>query len=294
MNYESHIEAVLHYINMQILYDWSLEPDGAFNESIGIDVLSKIACLSKRNFQLVFKSLMKESPRQYINRVRLEYGLQLLKEKRYTQKEIAERTGWTNDTAFYNAFKKRYWQSPAKYKLDKFASDVVPDTIDCSLFELTERPIIFLIYQGCYTDCASECFEERSWELLHEYALSNDLLPEQEEYWGISYDDREITVDEKCRFYAGLTVHHLPKLKVSDKIKAMYLPAARYAVYEHKGSYDELDSFYDAILQQLPEGYQLGEDLVLERYLNSVTDTPEPDLLTEVLLPVVKVGSNRL
>ena len=123
MNYKSHIETVLHYINMQIRRDWSLEPDGAYQDSICIDALSKVACLSKRNFQLVFKSIMKESPGQYVNRIRLEYGLQLLKEKRYTQKEIAERTGWTNDTAFYNAFRKRYWQSPTMYKLDKFASD---------------------------------------------------------------------------------------------------------------------------------------------------------------------------
>ncbi len=292
MNYKSHIETVLHYINMQIRRDWSLEPDGAYQDSICIDALSKVACLSKRNFQLVFKSIMKESPGQYVNRIRLEYGLQLLKEKRYTQKEIAERTGWTNDTAFYNAFRKRYWQSPTMYKLDKFASDTVWGKIGCSLLELAERPILFLLYQGCYTDCASECFEERSWERLYEYALSHDLLPETTEYWGICYDDREITVDEKCRFYAGLTVRHLPKLKVTDEIKTMLLLKSRYAVYVHKGAYDELDSFYDAILQQIPDGYLLGEDLILERYLNSVADTPETDLLTEVLLPVVEVHSN--
>lgn len=95
MDYQSHIETVIHYINMQIRHNWSLESDDAFNESTCINTLSQVACLSKRNFQLVFKSIMKESPGQYINRVRLEYGLQLLKEGRYSQKEIAERTGWT-------------------------------------------------------------------------------------------------------------------------------------------------------------------------------------------------------
>lgn len=144
MDYQSHIETVIHYINMQIRHNWSLESDDAFNESTCINTLSQVACLSKRNFQLVFKSIMKESPGQYINRVRLEYGLQLLKEGRYSQKEIAERTGWTNDTAFYNAFKKRYLQSPAKYKSENFVSDVISDTIDCSLLELSEIPIIFL------------------------------------------------------------------------------------------------------------------------------------------------------
>ncbi|MCL3849933.1 AraC family transcriptional regulator [Parabacteroides sp. GYB001] len=294
MDYQSHIETVIHYINMQIRHNWSLESDDAFNESTCINTLSQVACLSKRNFQLVFKSIMKESPGQYINRVRLEYGLQLLKEGRYSQKEIAERTGWTNDTAFYNAFKKRYLQSPAKYKSENFVSDVISDTIDCSLLELSEIPIIFFIYQGSYTDFVSGCFEERSWELLYDYAQSNNLLPEKEEYWGICYDDRDITVDEKCCFYAGLTVRHMPNLKVDNEIKAMLLPKAEYAVYVHKGIYDKLDSFYNAILQQIPEGYCLGEGLILERYLNSVADTSEEDLLTEVLLPVVKAKSNLL
>ena len=161
MNYKSHIETVLHYINMQIRHDWSLEPDEAFNESISIDMLSRVACLSRRNFQLVFKSVTKETPRQYINRVRLESGLQLLKVKRYSQKEIAERTGWTNDTAFYNAFRKKYLQSPAKYGLGKFNSSIVSGPVGCSLLEFAERPIVFLIYQGCYADYASGCIEEK-------------------------------------------------------------------------------------------------------------------------------------
>lgn len=237
---------------------------------------------------------MKESPGQYINRLRLEYGLQLLKEKRYSQKEIAERIGWANVTAFYNAFRKRCSQSPKKYKFDKFDSDLILNTIDYTLLELSETPIIFFIYQGSYTDCASEYFEEKSWERLYDYARSNNLLPEKEEYWGICYNDRDITVDEKCCFYAGLTVCHLPKLKVMDEIKAMLLPKSEYAVYVHKGSYNKLDFFYDAILQQIPEGHHLGEGLILERYLNSVADTSENDLLTEVLLPVIKDKSSLL
>ena len=50
----------------------------------------------------------------------------------------------------------------------------------------------------------------------------------------------------------------------------MYLPKANYAVYTHKGPYDKLESFYNAILQQIPKGYDLSEGLILERYLNSI------------------------
>lgn len=67
----------------------------------------------------------------------------------------------------------------------------------------------------------------------------------------------------------------------------MYLPKTNYVVYTHKGPYDKLESFYNAILQQIPKGYDLSEGLILERYLNSIAETSEEELLTEVLLPVI-------
>ncbi|MDL2223667.1 GyrI-like domain-containing protein [Bacteroidales bacterium OttesenSCG-928-M11] len=288
MNYKAQIDTVLHYINLQVQKDWSAEPDNAFNDATSIAKLMGIACMANRNFQLVFKEYIGETIGKYVNRIRMEYGALLLKENRYSHKKIAERLGWANDTAFYNAFKKKNLQSPAKYKAERFElnSDTKFDKVDYTLIELPETPIIFFLYNGSYDDYASDLFEEESWERLHQYAQQNDWLPEKEEYWGVCYDDRDITIDGKCRFCAGLTVNHLPKMKVTNEIKSMYLPKAKYAVYIHKGPYEELDSFYNAILHQIPDGYNLGDGLILERYLNSTTDTSEENLLTEILLPV--------
>ncbi|MDH6304053.1 AraC family transcriptional regulator [Parabacteroides sp. PF5-5] len=290
MNYKAQIDAVLHYINSQIQRDWSKEPENTFNNATSIAKLMDIACLSKRNFQLVFKEYIGETAGEYIDRIRMEYGVLLLKENRYSNKEIAERLGWANDTAFYNAFKKRNLQSPTKYKAERFELNtyVEFDKVDYTLIELPETPIIFFLYNGSYDDYTTDFFEEESWERLRQYAQQNDWLPEKEEYWGVCYDDRDITIDNKCRFYAGLTVNHLPKMKVTDEIKSMYFPKEKYAVYIHKGPYEELDSFYNAILHQIPDGYNLSDGLILERYLNSVTDTLEEGLLTEILLPITK------
>ena len=73
MNYKAQIDTVLHYINSQIQKDWSAEADNAFNNATSIAQLADIACLSKRNFQLMFKSYMKETVKQYVNRLRNEY-----------------------------------------------------------------------------------------------------------------------------------------------------------------------------------------------------------------------------
>lgn len=290
MDYRAQIESVLHYINEQIRRNWSYEADNAFNEVMLIEKLAKKACLSERNFQIYFKIFTGETVGQYINRLRIEYAMQLLKENRYSQKEIAERTGWANDTAFYNAFKKRHNLPPAKYKKERLCVDFEADFEEVAyrIEELKDTPIVFFMYSGGYDGFVSDYFEEESWDILYEFAKANDLLPEKEECWGVCYDDQDITKDENCRFYAGVSVKNMPKLKITDRIKSNILPQGKYAVYTHKGSYAELDSFYNAILRQLPEGYILGEGLILERYLNGATDTSENDLLTEVLLPVIR------
>jgi len=73
-----------------------------------------------------------------------------------------------------------------------------------------------------------------------------------------------------------------------DKIKSMTIPSGLYASFRHVGPYEELNAFYNSILQNLPEHYMLGSGAILERYLNSPVDTCEVMLQTEVLLPVIK------
>ena len=75
--------------------------------------------------------------------------------------------------------------------------------------------------------------------------------------------------------------------RLKSRIKSMILPRQLYAVFCHKGSYSLLDTFYDAILKNLPQEYLLGEGFILERYLNSPAVAPEEELLTEVWLPIV-------
>lgn len=66
----------------------------------------------------------------------------------------------------------------------------------------------------------------------------------------------------------------------------MLLGKGLYAVYQHKGSYSFLESFYNAILKRLPLNSYLDDRLILEHYLNSPKNTEEKDLLTEIWLPI--------
>ena len=84
-----------------------------------------------------------------------------------------------------------------------------------------------------------------------------------------------------------MTISKPIKSRLTDEVKYMTLPAQEYAVYTHKGAYNKLDSFYKIFMLNIPQGYDLSNGLILERYLNSPSDTAESELLTEVLLPIV-------
>lgn len=289
-DYKGQLINVFHYINLQIQKDWTNTDSNAFNQAVRKEVLAEMACMSPRNFQLYFKSFFKEPFGEYIDRLRREFALQLIREGQFTHAEIAERVGYANDTALYNVFKKKYQYTPSEYKdlISEKKKKVITDKTNCQIEILKEKTVLFLSYIGDYSSLSSSIFEEESWDKLYDFALSQNILPEDEEYWGICYDNQEITDSEKCRFYACLTVSNLIPRKVTDEIKCMTIPTSQYAVFTHIGAYDGLDHFYDTAIQNIPFEYRLSDNLILERYLNSPTDVPDSELVTELWIPIVK------
>ena len=206
--------------------------------------------------------------------------------------EICEYIGFANQSALNNALQKKYNLTPRELQKKLLeTTHVYPSPIlPCRIVESETIPILFLSYTGDYNTCSSVAFETYTWDCLYEYAKENSLLPNKEDYWGIAYDDTDITSSEKCRFYACMTIQRGTGFSPSltSQIKYMELPQSTYAVYTHQGDYALLDAFYETILKQLPQSYCLGETPILEHYLNSPTDTEVKELLTEVWIPIVQ------
>ena len=292
--YKGQIATVLHYINQQLKTDWTNANSNAFNTAVHRDVLAEKACMSARNFQLYFKTYVGETYGAYINRVRREYALQLLEDGNYTNAQIAERIGFANDTALYNLIHKKYHQTPSKYRLVQREKQRKQKTkrLTCRVEKLREQPVLFLSYIGNYNDFSSSVFEEESWDKLYDFASSQNNLPLSPTYWGICYDNTEITAPDQCRFYACLSIRTPLHVKVTDEMKCMIIPSSLYAIFTHRGAYDGLDDFYMHALQSLPEGYKLSDEFILERYLNSISSSSFHQLLTEVWIPIEKEDSS--
>jgi two-component system, response regulator YesN len=71
--------------------------------------------LNKSTLQYIFKRYQQETFRQYVERVRLNKALELLREGKWV-KEISIATGYKNRVSFYKAFKRTFQYSPAHFR----------------------------------------------------------------------------------------------------------------------------------------------------------------------------------
>ena len=101
-SYQGQIETILHYLNSMIQKNWTGKTADEFNRLISIPELAKMACMSVRNLQLMFKAYTSETLHQYIIRTRMEYAQQLLKDNKKSIAEIYEYIGFANQSALNN------------------------------------------------------------------------------------------------------------------------------------------------------------------------------------------------
>ena len=87
-----------------------------FMEEISIQVLSEVACVSPNYFSHMFKNEVGVNYKDYLTNIRLEKALDLILNTDYQLYRIAESVGYNNARAFVEAFRKKYGDSPTKYR----------------------------------------------------------------------------------------------------------------------------------------------------------------------------------
>lgn len=92
---------------------------GHFNETLTLERLADICHLSKYYFIKVFKSYTGQTPYDYILTCRLQQAQQLLINTSKTVYTIAQETGFSDDKAFIECFKKHFNQTPLQFRKQK-------------------------------------------------------------------------------------------------------------------------------------------------------------------------------
>jgi effector-binding domain-containing protein len=94
------------------------------------------------------------------------------------------------------------------------------------------------------------------------------------------------TDDTGFEYQAGVPVDGEPKSPLPEGIAVGKSPEGRALKFVHRGSYDAMDSTYEAITNYLDERKLEARDLFVEYYVTDPLTTQEDNLIIEVYVPV--------
>jgi effector-binding domain-containing protein len=106
---------------------------------------------------------------------------------------------------------------------------------------------------------------------------------------GIAASGHPITVftetdDNGFSYRAMVPIDKAPegKTALSDAVKLGQTPAGKAMKFEHRGSYEDIDSTYEAITAYLDEKGLEAANLFVEEYLNEVKTPDDPNLQVDI------------
>ena len=94
------------------------------------------------------------------------------------------------------------------------------------------------------------------------------------------------TDDTGFSFQAAVPLAEEPKNPPQGDIAVGKSPSGRALKFVHRGSYDSMDTTYEAITNYLDEKRLEAKDLFIEEYATDPVSTPEDQLVITVLVPI--------
>jgi effector-binding domain-containing protein len=94
------------------------------------------------------------------------------------------------------------------------------------------------------------------------------------------------TDDTGFEYQAGVPVSEEPKEPLGEGLAVGKSPEGKALKFIHRGSYDAMDSTYEAITNYLDEKRLEARDLFVEFYVTDPLTTPEDNLVIEVYVPI--------
>ena len=108
---------------------------------------------------------------------------------------------------------------------------------------------------------------------------------------GIAADGPSMTIytatsDSNFSFQAAIPVAEPPKDPPKGDLAVGKSPGGKALKFVHRGSYDSMDSTYDAITNYLDDKQLDAKDLFVEQYRTDPVTTPEDKLVVDIYVPI--------
>lgn len=269
-----------------------------------LEKLANLAGFSPFHFHRIFAALMGETVAEYVRRVRLAAAVQRLLHSTEPVTEIALTVGYETPAAFTKAFRQRFGVVPTALRtMERTAAFALlleqpalnspkGRTLTPEIRTLPDQRVLYARGRGLIDYTFFKAADEAFANLMC-YLAEHRLMDKFTACVGITPDDYDVVPHAECRFDAGVVLKAaVPVTDVlvepAGKVNLQVLPAGRWAVFQHKGSYDTLwQSWNVAYRDWLPRSGARPRDVPpVEVYLNNVRNTPPEQLRTEILIPI--------
>ena len=228
------------------------------DQDLSLDLLADEVRLSKYHFHQLFRRVTGETPKSYVDRLRLERAALQLRIRRAAVLEIALECGYRNHETFSRAFRAQFAMSPRDYRQqwsrrenDKRSARLPRATSEAQHAKLSTTRIVrlarmivaFIRQLGPYERVVADDFKRlTAWTRRRGVGGESPLL------LGIAHDAPGITPAEKIRFDCCVQV---PEVFDADgDIACQRTPGGEYAITDYVGSWD-LQPAYAAIFERL-------------------------------------------
>lgn len=261
------------------------------DEELSLHQIARAASCSPYHFHRIFHAFTGESLNQYIRRLRVEKAAGRLKYTQHLVTEIALDSGYQTPSSFSRAFCKVMGISPQKYRANgmnqfdghqKKQYNKEKSMMNPEVVNFIEQPVLFVRRVGSYQDTPA-----KAWKALMLFAKENHLNLSGARKFSIGLDDPNITEQENLRFDACLSApkEHVEKGDVGRQT----LEGGRYAVFLHRGPYEELERTFDAIFQQWypNQKNKVADQPCFCEHMNMELMESNPgELLTKIYIPL--------
>jgi effector-binding domain-containing protein len=144
---------------------------------------------------------------------------------------------------------------------------------------MPERTIIYIEGHSNW-DTAFESIVD-AFKSLNEYLAKQGIKPN-----GPAMTIYTQTDDSGFSFRAALPVAETPKDPPKGDIGVGPAPSGKALKFVHRGSYDAMDSTYEAITNYLDDKQLEAKDLFIEEYVSDPVTTDPDKLVVNVLVPI--------
>ena len=282
---EKKLQVVLRHIEESAAFDGRCGKD--FNDATSVSSLAHASGLSVRSLRDYFKAYTGQCLVNYVSERRAEYAARLFRLYPAVSKaQAACSIGFSCPNGIYRLMRKN-----GVANIDSLRSIGVNDPVDNLVFRkerLSECILFYTQLKTHYDECSTFEFEANNWDKIEAFVSTKFPKAKVSGYVGFAID-RYISDDKDSGiFISGVLCHRINsselKKDITGNIGWRLIPVRRYAVFTYKGNYDGLTQFYDEIVATI-NNIDLNIDIAvpyMEKYLNSPTDTPAEELITEL------------